>query len=116
MVQYKIESHEAIEKRGEKRGINDVKDYRFGLLINSENYSITIGVAEGFLPVEVSNKDQYKDFCKKVLRQTMEQLTYNKIKDCWKQSKECVALVHGGKITYKPSWKEQGWCEVALNI
>jgi len=117
MVQYKIKYCESIERHGEKRGIDGVRDYQFDLLINSENYYITVGAAENFfVNRNVTNKEQYKEFCEGVLRQTMDQLTYDKTKDRWKQNKECVAFVHGGKITYKPSWKEKTWCELPLNI
>lgn len=108
MVQYKIKAWKAIKRCGEKRGIGGVREYGFDLLMNAENYYIAIGAAENFLVNrEVANKEQYRDFCEKVLRQTIDQLTYGKIKDRWKQNKkECVAFVHRGKITYKPSWKE----------
>ena len=47
---------------------------------------------------------------------TMDDSVYNKIKDPWKENnKECFALVHSGRITYKASWEGQVWFEALLN-
>ena len=117
MVQYKIKSYKANQKCGERRGVGCTRDYQFSLLINHENHSTTIGAADTFLiNRKIVNNKQYREFCEEVLRQTMEQLIYDEIKDRWKQNKECIAFVHRGKITYKPSWKGRIWCEVALKI
>lgn len=117
MAQYKIESCKAIEKGGRRCGTNDVAGYRFHLLINSHERWITVVSPEAFLSsTGITNVHQYRKFCEKVLRQTMDDTVYDKIKDPWKENnKECFALVHSGRIAYKRSWEAPEWYHSPCN-
>jgi len=102
-----------------RRGTTDVPGFECKLLVNSDEYWLTISASKTFLSSRgITKKEDYREFCQKVINERMGCGDFDYIKNKWKNNnKTCFALVTSlshtteqARITYGANWRNpSGW-------